>query len=194
MSKERRYTRLPIDSLFTILAFTCKKRFWWLDPLVFTTHKWLRYLEAASLPVTMADIVRLLAKSGSPKEQSTVNWFACITKGKRQTGNSRSTGRSVAATAMLRLLTTSFSFSIYACLLCYSIRMSNPIGSHIAYNLCTKTHYLVHASLGIRNNIHNYLTSTWHFHKYATPRWLCYRGCRELRVKTSVARGNVACN
>ena len=83
MSKERRYTRLPCDSLFTILAFTCKKRFWWLGPLVFTTHKLLTYLEAASLPVTMADIVRLLAKSGFPKEQSTVNWFACVTKAQR---------------------------------------------------------------------------------------------------------------
>ena len=131
MSKEGRYTHLPFDSLFIILAFTCKKRFSWLCSLIFTTHKWLENLETASLPVNMADIVRLLAKySGFPKGQSTVNKFACVTKGQRQAGNSKSTGSK--ATAMLRLQTIPFSSSIYACPLCSSIAMSNPIGSHVA--------------------------------------------------------------
>ena len=86
--------------MFTSLAFTRKNRFCWLGPSVFTTQEWLRYFDAGSLPLKVADIVRLLVRSSAfPKEQSTANWFASVMKVHRQTRNRKGTKIVLTATA-----------------------------------------------------------------------------------------------
>lgn len=59
----------PFDSLF-LLAFTCKKWFWWFCPSVFTKHEWLICLNAASLPVNVAVIFWPSVAFIFPKVQS----------------------------------------------------------------------------------------------------------------------------